>query len=140
MSGRRRRQRFVGRRSGTVRPVRDRAAAVAGRQGERGQAAVEFVALLPIAVAVALGVIQALAAGSAAELADHAAQSAAVAIAQGRDGADAARSALPGWARSRVEVTVRGTRVHVQLTPRSLLPGLGARLRASASADAGPAR
>lgn len=105
-----------------------------------GQAAVEFVALLPIAVAVALGILQALGAGAATELADHAAQSGAVALAQGRDGAAAARRALPGWARDRVEVRVSGTRVTVRLSPPSLLPGLGARLRTTATADAGATR
>lgn len=108
-------------------------------RGERGQAAVEFVALLPLFAVVAVAMLQALAAGAAAELADHAAQSAAVAIAQGHDGAAAARAAVPGWARGRVEVRVDRTRVRVTLTPPSLLPGLGARLRATATADAGPA-
>jgi len=103
-----------------------------------GQAAVELVALLPLLVAVALGLLQALAAGLASELAGHAAQSGAVAVAEGRDGAAAAREALPGWARSRMRVAVEGTRVRVQVTPPSLLPGVGARLAASATADAGP--
>jgi hypothetical protein len=94
--------------------------------------------VLPLVVAVALAVLQALAAGQARELAEHAAQSAAVAIAQGRDGTAAARAALPGWARTRVEVAVRGRRVRVRVTPRSLLPGLGERLVATARADAGP--
>jgi len=103
-----------------------------------GQAAVELVALLPLVVTVALAVLQALAAGVAAELAGHAAQSAAVAIAEGRDGAAAARRALPGWTRAHVRVEVQGTRVRVQVTPRSLVPGIGAHLATSASADAGP--
>ncbi|MDO8186651.1 hypothetical protein Q5424_16035 [Conexibacter sp. JD483] len=83
--------------------------------------------------------LQALAAGAAAELADHAADSAAVAIAQGRDGVAAARAAVPGWARGRIDVHATATRVRVTLTPPSLLPGLGSRLRATATADAGPA-
>lgn len=103
-----------------------------------GQAAVELVALLPLVVAVALGILQALAAGVASELAGHAAQSGAVAIAEGRDGADAARAALPGWARSRLDIELHGTRLRVQLTPPSLLPGMGERLTASATADVGP--
>ncbi|HST43004.1 MAG TPA: hypothetical protein VLK58_25995 [Conexibacter sp.] len=113
--------------------------ALRGRRGERGQAAVELVALRPLFGVVALAILQALAAGAAAELADHAAQSGAVAIAQGADGRAAARAAVPGWARDRVEIVVGGTRVRVSLTPPSLLPGLGERLRATASADAGPA-
>jgi hypothetical protein len=109
------------------------------RADEDGQASVELVALLPLVVAVALGLLQALAAGQAAELAGHAAQSAAVAVAQGRDGAVAARAALPDWARARVQVEVRGTRVRVRLTPRTLVPGIAERLAATATADAGPA-
>jgi len=104
---------------------------------ERGQAAVELVALLPLVVAVALGVLQALAAGLARELAAHAAHAGAVAVAEGRDGASAARAALPSWARSRIRVNVRGATVHVQVTPPSLLPGIAQRLAADASADAG---
>jgi hypothetical protein len=109
------------------------------RCGTRGQAAVEVVALLPLVAAVALAVLQALAGGLAQELAAHAAQSGAVAIAQGRDGAAAARSALPGWTRQRVRIEVRGSRVRVRVTPPLLLPGVGERLAASATADAGSA-
>jgi hypothetical protein len=105
-----------------------------------GQAAVELVALMPLVVAVALAILQALAAGVAIELAGHAAQSGAVAIAEGRDGASAARAALPGWARTRLHVEVAGTRVRVRVTPPSLLPGAGARLTANAWADAGADR
>jgi len=101
---------------------------------------VELVALLPLLVAVALAVLQALAAGVASELAGHAAQSGAVAIAEGRDGAAAARAALPGWARSGLDVKVQGARLHVRVTPPSLLPSLGSRLSASATADAGSER
>lgn len=109
-------------------------------RSERGQASVELVALLPLLVAVALAILQALAAGVASELAGHAAQSGAVALAEGRDGAAAARASLPGWARSRVRVEVHGARLQVRVTPPSLLPGIGERLSASASADAGPDR
>ncbi|HET6449202.1 MAG TPA: hypothetical protein VFG31_08840 [Conexibacter sp.] len=105
-----------------------------------GQAAVELVATLPLLVAVALGILQALAAGVAVELAGHAAQSGAVAIAEGRDGEAAARAALPGWARSRLRVEVHGSRVQVRVTPPALLPGVAARLTASAAADAGAGR
>jgi hypothetical protein len=105
-----------------------------------GQAAVELVALLPLVVAVALAILQALAAGLAVELADHAAHSGAVALAEGRDEEAAARAALPGWARSRLHVEVDGARVRVRLTPPSLLPGAGDRLAATATADAGVGR
>ncbi len=114
-----------------------RGSASRGAQGAAGQAAVELVALLPLVVAVALGILQALAAGVASELAGHAAQSGAVAIAEGRDGAAAARASLPGWAQSRVRIELHGTRLQVRVTPPSLLPGVGERLAASATADAG---
>jgi hypothetical protein len=107
--------------------------------GARGQASVEVVALAPLVVAVALAVLQALAAGLAVELADHAAESGAVALTEGRDGAAAARAAVPGWSRAQVEVLVRGRRVRVRLTPPALLPGVGGLLAASATADAGVA-
>jgi anti-sigma factor RsiW len=110
------------------------------RPDDAGQAAVELVAVLPLLVAVALAILQALAAGVASELAGHAAQSGAVAIAEGRDGAAAARAALPGWARSRVDVKAQDGRVHVRVTPPSLVPGLGSRLSATATADAGQDR
>jgi hypothetical protein len=112
----------------------------AARRRERGQAAVELVALLPLLAAVALGALQALAAGLAAELAGHAAHAGAVAIAEGRDGAAAARAAIPAWSHDGIAVEVRGTRVRVRLTPPTLVPGLGKRLAASATADAGPLR
>lgn len=108
-----------------------------GLRRDAGQAAVELVALLPLVVAVAVAILQALAAGIAPELAGHAAQSGAVAIAEGRDGAAAARAALPGWAQARVAVEVHGTHVRVRVTPPSLLPGLGSWLAATAAADAG---
>lgn len=118
-----------------------RLGAVRGRwwRAAHGQAAVELVALLPLVVAVVFGILQALAAGLASELAGHAAQSAAVAIAEGGDGAAAARAAVPGWSLAGVHVDVRGSQVRVRLIPPSLLPGLGERLAATAIADAGPA-
>jgi hypothetical protein len=105
---------------------------------EHGQASVEIVALIPLLVALALALLQALAAGVAGTLADHAAHSGAVALAEGQDGNAAARAAVPGWARGGVAVEVRGSRVRVRLTPPTLVPGLGARLAATATADAGP--
>lgn len=107
------------------------------RRAAGGQATVEVVALAPLVVAVALGVLQALAAGLAAELADHAAESGAVALAEGRDGVSAARAAVPGWSHARVDVVVRGARVRVRLTPPALIPGIARQLAASATADAG---
>lgn len=107
-------------------------------RAEHGQAAVELVALVPLVLTVALGTLQGLAAGLASELADHAAESGAVALAQGHDAVAAARAAVPGWTRGRVEVVVRGTRVEVRVLPPSFVPGIGGALASSATADAGP--
>ena len=109
------------------------------RACETGQAAVETVALLPLLAAVALAVLQALAAGLAGELADHAAENGAIALARGADARAAAAAAVPGWARGRIDVRVEGRRVLVRLVPATLVPGLGERLAATASAHAGPA-
>ena len=109
------------------------------RRGERGQATIELVALLPLCVVVLLGVAQLLAAGAAREAAGAAAQAGAMARLQGGDPEAAARAAAPGWAKSRLWVRVDGRRVAVRIVPRALLPGTAGLLEAHARADAGPA-
>jgi hypothetical protein len=105
----------------------------------RGQATVEFVGVLPLAVLVALVVGQLLAAGAARELAGNAAEAGAAAILQGTSDPDqAARDALPGWSSGRAEVRVSGRVVRVRLRPLSVVPGIADRLAATAVADAGP--
>ncbi|MGB3098912.1 MAG: hypothetical protein WBB30_06420 [Solirubrobacterales bacterium] len=96
----------------------------------RGQAQVEFIALLPALVGLAVLALQLMAFGYSQSLADGAAEAGAVAIAGGRPAAPAARAALPGWADSRVEVDVAGGSVEVALRPPALLPVLGGRLQA----------
>ncbi len=64
--------------------------------GERGQATVELVAVVPLVLVVALLAWQLVLAGQAAWLAAHAARAAARAEAVGRDPEQAARSVLPG--------------------------------------------
>ena len=109
-----------------------------GRGGSRGQAALELLGALPLVLVVCLGVVQALAAGVARELADHAAEAGAMALLQDADPRDAARRALPGWARERVSVHVSGTSVvRVALRPPTVVPGLARVLEAHASAVAG---
>lgn len=107
-------------------------------RGERGQATVELVALLPLLVAVALGAGQLLAAGVARELADHAAEAGAVALLQGGDPEEAVRAAVPGWARERLEVAVRDRAVVVALRPPLAFPALADDLTARATAHAAP--
>ncbi len=107
--------------------------------GERGQAGVELVALLPVLVLGALVVAQLLAAGRCRELAGHAAAAGATALLQDEDPVAAARRALPGWSRRRLNVTVRGRSVRVALRPPGILPGAADHLWTRVRADAGPA-
>ena len=103
-----------------------------------GQASVELVALAPMLLAAVLAVAQLLAAGAARELADHAAEAGAVALLQHTDPAVAARDAVPGWSRGRVDVRVEDRRVRVRVRPRSFLPALAELLEATGEAHAGP--
>jgi hypothetical protein len=107
---------------------------------QRGQAAVEVVAMLPLLFVVALAVAQVLAAGLAREAAHHAAQAGAMALLQGADVAREARAAAPGWAHDRVSVAVSGRSVRVRVVPPVLVPGTGRVLAATSSASAGPSR
>jgi hypothetical protein len=99
-----------------------------------GQSTVEVIGLLPLLLAVGLGVLSLLSAGAAEQAAGGAAEAGAVALLQGRDGRAAARAALDDWPERRTHVVVRGSRVTVRVTPRG---PLGARLTAEVSADAG---
>ncbi len=101
---------------------------------ERGQSTVEVIGLLPLLLAVGVGVFALLSAGAAREAASSAAEAGAVALLQGRDGQAAARSALTGWPRDRTSIRVAGRRVTVRVTPSG---PLGARLQAVESADTG---
>jgi hypothetical protein len=103
----------------------------------RGQASLELLAVLPLGVAIVMVVFQLLAAGASKELAGNAAGAGAAALLQGLDPRAAAREALPGWSRSRVDVSVRGDRVRVRLRPVSLIPGAAGVLTATAEAEAG---
>lgn len=105
---------------------------------QSGQATVELVVLAPLLVAVVLAAAQLLAAGAAGELADHAAEAAAVAVLQGGDPTVAARDAVPGWSRGRMSVRIDGRHVRVRLRPPSPIPGLATLLESSREADAGP--
>lgn len=106
---------------------------------ERGQAAVELVALLPLVATFGLAIGHVLAAEASRSLAGHAAEAAAIAVGRGGDPDDAARAALPEWSHERVEVRVRGREVRVRLEPPAVVPALGHALATTAAADAGPA-
>lgn len=103
-----------------------------------GQASIELVAALPALLLAAFLALQLLAAGYAMTLADGAAEAGALALASGGSAADAARGALPGWARDDVDVSVHGGRVTVRLRPPSPLPSVAERLAVTSSAAARP--
>ena len=106
----------------------------APRNGERGQAAVELVGVLPLVAAIGLAAYTALAAQRAGEQAGAAAEAGAIAHLQDRDPRAAARAALPSDARA--SIVLRERRVTVRVRPR--VPLLAAELEATATADAGP--
>ncbi len=106
---------------------------------ETGQASVELVAGLPALLLAALVALQLLAAGYALTVADGAAEAGALALASGRPAEAAVRSALPGWARDDVTVSVRGGEVLVQLQPPSPLRAVAEQLTVTSTAAARPA-
>ena len=98
-----------------------------GAQGDRGQASVELVALLPLIALLVVGGVQVAAALNAWSAVHEAARAGARAELVGATGADAARRALLGapGARLRVRATTGadGThRVRVQVPIPRLLP------------------
>ena len=93
--------------------------------GERGQAAAELVAVVPILLAALLVVGQLAIAGYALWSAGGAARAGARAAHVGGDAEAAARSALPEWLEERAEVGTGGP-VSVHLRAPALLPGLPA--------------
>lgn len=99
-----------------------------------GQASVELLGSLPVLIGLGLVLFQLLAVGYAGVMAGHAAEAAALASASGRDPGTAARDAVPGWPRSRVQVVSRAGRTRVELRPPSLVPGLGEKLEVGAEA------
>ena len=108
--------------------------------GAGGQASVEVVAFLPLVLLIALAAFTTVAAFAAEEQAGEAAGAAALALLQGGvDPRTAAKDALPKAARERSTITVAGSRVHVRVRPRIVLPvpGLADRLAGEARADAG---
>ncbi len=106
----------------------------------RGQASVELLAALPALLLAALLALQLLAAGYALTLADGAAEAGALALASGGSAADAARGALPGWAKDDVAVSVQGGKVTVRLRPPSPLSTVADHLAVTSSASARRAR
>ena len=112
-------------------------------RSQTGQASVEFVAVLPLVLVVGLVLWQLALAAQTAWLCANAARVAARAEAVGRDGAEAARSALPAGLRRglrveredggrirvhvRVPVLVRGWRAPLSVGAAAKLPSGGSR-------------
>ena len=103
--------------------------------GERGQAAIEVVGMLPAMVVVGLVLLQLLAVGYAAVLAGGAAEAGALALAAGADARAGAKDALPGWSQARARIAVSGGDVEVRLRPPSPLRALAERLEVGARAE-----
>jgi hypothetical protein len=101
---------------------------------EAGQASVELLAGLPALALAALLAVQLLLVGYSLTIADGAAEAGALAGAAGLDARDAAREALPGWARGRSRVSEEGGRVRVELRPPAPLMEIAEALTVSSEA------
>jgi hypothetical protein len=106
--------------------------------GEAGQASVELVAVLPLALIVGMAILTLLAARAASGQAAAAAQAGAMALIQDTDPREAARTALPSAARRRATIRIDDRAIVVTVRPATQLAFLGDALSATASADAGP--
>lgn len=100
---------------------------------ERGQSLVEVVALVPFVILCGLLATQALVAGANRVAADGAVHAAMVASLTGRDVERAARMAVPGWSRGRVDVSANERNVVVRLRPRAVIPELSSLLEVRSS-------
>ncbi|MGH2906297.1 MAG: hypothetical protein ACRDKI_05950 [Solirubrobacterales bacterium] len=103
----------------------------------RGQSLVEVVTLAPLLVLCGLLGMQALAFGAAHVYADNAAHAGAVAAGLGGDPAAAAKRAVPGWARGRVDVRRSGRQLRVLLRPRAVLPAVAGLLSVESAVSIG---
>ena len=105
-----------------------------GRARNPGQASVELVGGLAALLLLALVGFQLLAVGYGAVMADHAAEAAALALANGSDPDEAARAAVPGWPKDALRVRSAPDRVEVTLLPPSPLSFLRGRLAVTGEA------
>jgi hypothetical protein len=105
-----------------------------------GQASVELLAALPALALAAVLAVQLLLVGYSLTIADGAAEAGAIAGATGQDARDAARDALPGWARGQSRVQADGGRVRVEIRPPAPLPALSDALTVSSEAWSRPLR
>jgi hypothetical protein len=105
--------------------------------GEHGQASIETVALVPVALLLTVAVWQAVLAGWALVCADASARAAARAALAGSRPRPAALAVLPGNMRSGAVVRSSGGRVTVRVRIPAVLPGFSAAVSASAEAVRG---
>jgi hypothetical protein len=105
---------------------------------DRGQSALELVALLPLLFAVAVGLFTLLAAAKAREDAAQAAEAGAVALLHDGDPRAAACAALGRPDPCRAGIRIHGRRITVTLRVRGPIHRLNRELQASKTADAGP--
>jgi hypothetical protein len=114
------------------------------RPGDRaaaaGQASVELLAALPALALATVLALQLLLVGYSLTIADGAAEAGALAGATGRDAQEAARAALPGWARGRSQVSAADGRVRVEVRPPTPLAALSEALAVSSEAWSRPPR
>jgi hypothetical protein len=100
----------------------------------QGQATVELAAGTVVLLLLALVGFQLLAVGYGAVMADHAAEAAALALANGSAPEAAARAAVPGWPKRALRVRSERGRVRVALLPPSPLSFLHGRLAVTGEA------
>jgi hypothetical protein len=103
-----------------------------------GQASVELVGGAVALLFVSFVGFQLLAFGYGAVMADHAAEAAALALANGDDPARAADAAVPGWPKNALRVRSAPRRVEVTLLPPSPLSFLRGRLAVTGDAAVRP--
>lgn len=101
---------------------------------ERGQASLELLASVPAMILGLIIALQLAITGYTIHLADGAAEAGALAVAAGTNPDQAARSALPGWAKERVDVSAEGERIEVRVRPPAPLRVLSEVLEVSSSA------
>jgi hypothetical protein len=101
---------------------------------QRGQASIELLGGIPALLLLGVILMQLLLVGYTAVLAGTAAEAGALAMASGRGPGPAARRAVPGWARSGIEVRSARGAVRVSMRPPSVIPKLGGVLRVHATA------
>ena len=94
------------------------------RRGERGQASVELLGMLPLLLLSALLVWQLLLAGYAVTSAENAARNASRAEALGEDGEDAARDSLSFGLEDGAVVRIEGDRATVRVRVPIVAPGI----------------